>query len=314
MTADARAGGTGHAPRSALVWTSLAILWVAWGSTYLAIAYMVAEMPLLLAIGLRYLASAVILGAYLTLRRGPRALLRPGPEIKRGVFEGVLLIGAGNAGVCLAERHVPSGVVAMIVSMLSIWVALLRARFASRPSAMTLVGVAVGFGGVAAIVLSGSRASNITSGTGSVVLWSLTVVFGSLGWACGSFFGPRFSPTRDAVAGAFWQVLAGGTLMTVLGLLTGERVSGFAQASPRAWWSVLYLVIVGSVIAQTAYAWLLSSGTSLSLIATYAYVNPVIAVALGVWFLSEHVTAAALLGGGLVLAAIALVTRGERQG
>ncbi|MBU6213275.1 MAG: EamA family transporter [Actinomycetales bacterium] len=314
MTADAGVGGTGQVPRPALVWTSLAILWVAWGSTYLAIAYMVAEMPLLLAIGLRYLASAVILGAYLTVRRGPRAVLRPAPEVKRGVFEGVLLIGAGNTGVCLAERHVPSGVVAMIVSMLSIWVALLRSRFANRPSATTLVGVAVGFGGVAAIVLSGSHASNITSGGGSVVLWSLAVVLGSLGWACGSFFGPRFSPTRDAVAGAFWQVLAGGALMTILGLLTGERVSDFADASPRAWWSVLYLVIVGSVIAQTAYAWLLSSGTSLSLIATYAYVNPVIAVALGVWFLSEHVTAAALLGGGLVLTAIALVTRGERQG
>lgn len=313
MTSAGGTGSSGPAAPATLVWTSLAILWVAWGSTYLAIAYVVAEMPLLLAIGLRYLSAAAILGAYLMIRRGPRAVLRPAPEIRRGVFEGVLLIGAGNAGVCLAEKHVPSGVVAMIVSMLSIWVALLRARFATRPSAMTLVGVAVGFAGVAAIVLSGSSASSITSGGGNEVLWSLFVVFGSLGWACGSFFGPRFSAQRDAVAGAFWQVLSGGALMTLIGLLIGERFTEFSTASARAWWSLLFLVIVGSVIAQTAYAWLLSSGTSLSLIATYAYVNPVIAVALGIWFLSEHVTFVALLGGALVLTAITLVARGERR-
>jgi drug/metabolite transporter (DMT)-like permease len=302
-----------QAASPALVWASLAILWVAWGSTYLAIAYMVAEMPLLLAIGIRYLGSAVILGLYLVLRRGWKGIARPTPEIKRGAFEGVLLIGGGNLGVCLAEKHVPSGVVAMIVSMLSIWVALLRARYSTRPGRMTLAGVAVGFAGVAAIVLSGSRASSITEGGGSVVLWSLVVVAGSFAWACGSFFGPRFSPTRDAVAGAFWQVLAGGTAVSLVGLILGERPIQFADASARAWWSVLFLVIVGSVIAQTAYAWLLSSGTSLSLIATYAYVNPVIAVMLGVVFLSEHVTVSALAGGALVLVAITLVTRGERQ-
>lgn len=313
MTSAAESGAPGPAAPATLVWTSLAILWVAWGSTYLAIAYVVAEMPLLLAIGLRYLSAALILGTYLVIRRGPRAVLRPAPEIRRGVFEGVLLIGAGNAGVCLAEKHVPSGVVAMIVSMLSIWVALLRARFSSRPSALTLTGVAVGFAGVAAIVLSGSSDSSITSG-GNEVLWSLLVVFGSLGWACGSFFGPRFSAQRDAVAGAFWQVLSGGALMTILGLLIGERFSEFSTASARSWWSLLFLVIVGSVIAQTAYAWLLSSGTPISLIATYAYVNPVIAVLLGMWFLSEQVTITALVGGALVLAAITLVTRGERQG
>ena len=301
-------------PKPSTVWASLAILWVAWGTTYLAIYYMVAEMPVLFAISLRYLTAALVLGAYLMIKRGPKALWRPSPELRRAAFEGILFVGGGNAGVCLAERYVPSGVVAMIVSMLSVWVALLRARFASRTSAITLAGVAVGLGGVAAIVLSGSKAPQLQISATGQVLWSLAVVAGSFAWACGSFFGPRFCQTRDVMAGAFWQMACGGSLMLFIGLLTGERFSEFAGASAKAWWSVAFLVIVGSVIAQTAYTWLISSGTSLSLIATYAYVNPVIAVAFGVLLLDEQVTPIAIVGGALVLGAIALVTRGERSG
>jgi len=294
------------------VWAGIITLWFVWGSTYLAIANVVTEMPVLLSIGLRYLTAAVLLATFVAIRRGPRALLCPKKHWQRAALEGVLLIGAGNGSVCLSEQHVPSGVVAIIVSMMSVWVALLRARFSERPASRTLLGVLVGLAGVGLIVFSGEHTT--TGGSALTrTLWSLAVVAGSLGWACGSFFGSRIAPQRDALVGTVWQMTVGGSLMLVVGLITGERVSHADQFSALAWWSLLYLVVIGSLVGQTSFTWLISSGAPLSLVATYSYVNPIVAVLLGVLFRSEPIDPKALMGGAIVLGAVAMVVRGESR-
>lgn len=307
MSADA------HAPEyraDAAVWAGMVTLWFVWGSTYLAIAYVVEEMPTLLAIGMRYATAALLLACGLAARRGWAALLRPAPEIKRAALEGVLLIGAGNGAVSLSESHVPSGVVAIIVAMMPMWVAVLRTVTADRPSRMTVAGIATGLSGVALIVFSGERA--ISDGSSSTrTLWCAAVVLGTLGWASGSFFGPRIAPNRDPLIGTVWQMLVGGVLMAAIGLVSGDSPREVVGASPKAWWALAFLVVVGSLIGQTTFTWLLSSGAPLSLVATYTYVNPVIAVLLGAWFNGEGFHPKVLVGGAIVLSAVAIVSRGE---
>ena len=285
-------------------------LWFVWGSTYLGIAYVVQEMPTLLAIGMRYVTAALLLAVFLVIRRGPSALRRPRAEIQRAALEGVLLIGAGNGAVSLSESHVPSGVVAIIVAMMPMWVAVLRTITGDRPSAVTVWGIVIGMSGVALIVFSGERA--ISDGSASTrTWWSLAVVLGTLGWASGSFFGPRVVARRDPLVGTMWQMAIGGGFMATIGVITGERTTHVADASARAWWALAFLIVVGSLIGQTTFTWLLGSGAPLSLVATYTYVNPVVALLLGAWFHDEGFDAKVLLGGVVVLSAIAIVARGE---
>lgn len=287
-------------------------LWFVWGSTYLGIAYVVEEMPTLLAIGMRYVTAAVLLAGFLVVRRGPSALRRPLPEIKRAALEGVLLIGAGNGAVSLSESHVPSGVVAIIVAMMPMWVAVLRTATGDRPSATTVVGILIGMSGVALIVFSGERA--ISDGSASTrTWWSLAVVLGTLGWASGSFFGPRIIGRRDPLVGTVWQMAIGGSMMATIGLLTGESPREAVDASAKAWWALAFLIVVGSLIGQTTFTWLLGSGAPLSLVATYTYVNPVVALLLGAWFHNEGFDPKIIFGGAVVLSAIAIVARGESR-
>lgn len=293
------------------VWAGMVTLWFVWGSTYLAIAYVVEEMPTLLAIGMRYVTAAIILATFVAIRRGPAALKRPAAEIKRAGLEGVLLIGAGNGAVSLSENHVPSGVVAIIVAMMPMWVAVLRSLTGDRPSRLTLFGIAAGLSGVALIVFSGEQA--LAGGSsGTRTLWSLAVVLGTLGWASGSFFGPRIAARRDALVGTVWQMTIGGSVMATIGFLTGERTSSLAGASSRAWWALAFLVVIGSLVGQTTFTWLLGSGAPLSLVATYTYVNPVVALLLGAWFHHEGFDVKVLVGGAVVLSAVAIVARGEQ--
>jgi drug/metabolite transporter (DMT)-like permease len=183
-----------------------------------------------------------------------------------------------------------------------------RIAVRDRPQVLTLTGVLVGFGGGAAVSLSGGGASGGVSGnaTGIVV-----ILLASASWSVGSFLSGRIAMPANTFAASTVEMLAGGLGMIAVGTVVGERID-FAAVSGRSWAALAYLVLVGSLVGFTAYTWLLGNAP-ISLVSTYAYVNPVVAVVLGVLVLQEQVTVQILVGGLVILVGVALVVSTERR-
>jgi len=301
---------SGIAPASsAAVWSAMWIVYVVWGSTYLAIAVAIESMPPLIALGTRFLAACAVLAGFLVLRRGPRSLVVTWPELRGAVVVGALLLGVGMGVLTLAERYVPSGVAALIVAIMPLWVVILRAVTGDRPPLVTWIGVAVGILGITVLVAPGAHGSG--GDTAARTFWSLAMLVSTACWAFGSFLQPRIRTPRDPLVLSLYEMVTGGVLLTLVGLARGERLADMAHASSRSWWGWAYLVVVGSLIAYTAFVWVVGHAP-LSLVATYAYVNPVVAVLLGWWILGEPVTLGLLLGGAIVVVGVMLVVSAER--
>jgi drug/metabolite transporter (DMT)-like permease len=313
-TRDSATTGSGivHAP-PAQVWTAMTIVYVVWGSTYLGIAVVVRTMPPLLSMSLRFLTAAVVLGLVLTLRRGRRALAVDRAELRGAAVVGVLLLGVGMGMVTLAEQYVPSGVAALIVSIMPLWVVLLRSFTGDRPSAFTWGGVVLGFVGLVLLVHPGSEVAHVAGATDAQrVLWSMLMPLGTLCWAVGSFLQPRIRTPRDPLVLSTYEMLTGSLALGAVGLLRGERPAQLADASAQSWAGWVYLVVVGSLFAYSAYVWVVGHAP-LSLVATYAYVNPVVAVLIGFLVLGEPLTSGLLVGGSVIVAGVVLVVSGERR-
>jgi drug/metabolite transporter (DMT)-like permease len=268
---------------------ALATVYVVWGSTYLAIAVGIRSLPPFTMLAARFLLAGALLYAWARLRgAGPPTLRHWRTAALAG--GGLFLLGTG--GVAWAEQHVDSGVVALVVAVVPLWLALLDRQWLSP---VALLGLGVGFGGVALLV-----------GPGAGFGWlAIVVVFTSLGWAAASLYSRRAPPGENAFLGAAMQMLAGGALLVVAGGASGEfgRVHVPSAASAGA---ILYLVLVGSIIAFTAYLWLLRN-TRTSVVGTYAFVNPVVAVLLGWLFNNEPLTLRTLLAGLVIVAGVALI-------
>lgn len=294
------------APRSApswMVWTNLWIVYIVWGSTYLAIALVVQTMPPLLSAGARFILAGLMLAAWLSLRRGPSALRVPREQlVGAAVIGGALLLG-GNGLVMLAEREVPSGLAALIIASVPLWVLLFRFISGDRVPRLGVIGVLAGIAGVAMLVVP----AGLSGAVGLVSL--LFIVVAPISWAWGSFMSTRLALPRDLMLSLTYQQLLGGALLIAAGLVTGEAAGvaagEYSTASLLSW---LYLVVFGSLVAFSAYTWLLQHAP-VSTVATYAYVNPVVAVLLGTVFLSEAITPAIGVGAAIVLAAVALIVR-----
>ncbi len=298
------------APGPVAVWAALGTVYLVWGSTYLAIRVVVDTVPPLLAMGSRFLLAGLLLATFLLARRGAGALRVGRRELRGAGVVGLLLLLGGNGGVALAEQTVPSGIAALLIAATPLWLVVLRTVARDRVAGMTLLGTAVGFAGIAVLVLPGG----LTSPDGSPVhAWGLAVlVAAAASWALGSFLSSRIPMPRDAFVATTWEMLAGGSAMLLAGAATGELADLDLQAvSGAAWAWLVYLVLVGSLVAFSAYVWLLGNAP-ISLTATYAYVNPMVAVALGAIVLDERVTAAVLAGGAVVVAGVGLVVTSER--
>jgi len=279
----------------AKVWTALGVVYVIWGSTYLAIAIAVEDLPPLLAVSTRFLAAGAILALWLAWRR--RSSLRlTRAELGAAATIGVLLPGA-NAVLFFAERDVPTGLASLIIASVPLWVVLLRLLAHERLPGAVVAGVLVGFAGVAILL----RPTG-----GATALGLALCVLSALMWATGSFLSGRRPLPRDPIAATSYEMLCGGAVMLPLGLATMHRfdVSG---PSAAAW---LYLVVFGSLVGYTAYVWLLAHAP-LGTVATYAYVNPIVAIALGFLFRDEELTPQILLGAAIVVASVAVVVRRE---
>lgn len=297
---------TNVAPRPLLLVAALATVYVAWGSTYLAVRVMVEEMPPLLGSGTRALTAALLLAAGVTAWSGPRRLRVTRGQLAGCAVVGLLLPVGGQGLVTIAEyRGAPSGLTALLIAGVPLWVACIRSLTGDRPPGASMIGVAVGFGGAALLIAR--HGIEGSTPTGALLL----VVLASMSWALGSWLMPRLSLPSDPFVIVVYEMLVGGLVLCLLGAGRGEHFTPEAYA-PRVWTAWAFLVVVGSILALTAYNWLLRV-TSVSIVATYAYVNPVIAVALGWLGLSEAVTSSTLLGAAVVVAGVALVLTSERK-
>ncbi|MBV9804710.1 MAG: EamA family transporter [Solirubrobacterales bacterium] len=287
------------------VWLALGVVYVAWGSTYVGIRIMDRTVPPLIGAGIRYVAAGLLMYVLLALlrRQLPAVSAR---ELGSVALVGVLLLTGGNGFVSFAERQVPAGLAALVVASVPLWLLLFRYLTGERPAAATLGGLGVGFVGVALLVIRGGQGQGVN-------VWHVLIVLGaSLSWALGTWVSPRLPMPADAATGTALEMLIGGALLALLGPLVGEdwgRVTSHASAASLE--AIAYLALIGSILAFTAYVWLLRHAP-ISQVSTYAYVNPAVAVLLGALLLGERITAVTAVAGVIILGAVAVVIRAER--
>jgi drug/metabolite transporter (DMT)-like permease len=287
-----------------LIWVGLVILYLVWGSTYLGIRVAVETIPAFLMAGTRFaLAGLVMLGFAMIRARGAIALPTR-REWRDSIVVGGLLMGGGMGMVALGEETVPSGIAALLIAMMPLWVAVFGRLFlGERLPVAAVVGIAVGLVGVA--ILVGPSASPAESFNPGGIL---ALIISPISWAAGSLFSShRAKLPSDPLVATSAQMLVGGVVLAVMAAVRGEYGSLRLEAiSPESALSFAYLVLVGSLIAFTAYVWLLRVAP-LPLIATYAYVNPVVAVGLGALILQEPITPRTLVAGAVIVFAVALI-------
>jgi drug/metabolite transporter (DMT)-like permease len=288
------------------IWGALGVVYVIWGSTYLAIAIAVQTLPPLLSAGLRFSVAGLVVLGFVAVRRGLRA---ERDQLVAAATVGLLLIFGGNGFIVLAERTVPSGLTALIVASVPLWIVILRRVTGDRIHLSTFVGVAVGFGGVAFLVVPrGSSGAVDTAGL-------LLILIATICWATGTFLGSRLRMPRHGLLSTGVQQLAGGVALVMVGSAVGE----LGHLEPATWSrsSILalgYLLVFGSLGGFTAYSWLVQHAP-VSLVSTYAYVNPVVAVLLGALILAEPITPTIVLGAAIIIVAVAFIVthEGARQ-
>ncbi|MFC8916660.1 EamA family transporter [Streptomyces sp. NPDC057116] len=288
------------------VWAALGIVYVVWGSTYLGIAVVVETMPPFLSAGVRFVVAGLLLAALLVWRKGPGVLKVTRAQLASAAVVGLLLLLGGNGLVVLAETSVPSGLTALLIAVVPAWVVLLRTAFGERPGPGAYSGVLLGLAGLAVLTLPGLSGDVRIGGV-------LTVVVATVLWSAGTFSSSRIPMPANPFTASVYEMIAGGLGCLLLGLVRGEqRGLDVSDFSARSWTALAYLVVFGSLLAFTAYAWLLQTAP-LSLVATYAYVNPVVAVVLGALVLGEALTWPIALGGAVVVAGVWLIVSTERR-
>jgi drug/metabolite transporter (DMT)-like permease len=288
------------ARHDARVWLALITVYLVWGSTFIALAVVVRDLPPFLAMTVRHLAAGALLLAF-ALPRGDRGGDRIGrPQIAAAFVVGGLLFVVGHGTLAWAQQTVPAGVAALLVGTIPLWMALLdRVVFGRRLSASAYVGFVVGFVGLAFLL--------DPFGEGSIDrLAALAIVLSAGGWAVGSLYARTAPMPRRPLVSAGLGSLGGGVLCLVVALASGEV--GEARWTIDALLALAYLVVAGSLLGFTAYVWLLKSAP-ISLVSTYAYVNPIVAVALGWLLLGEDVTLQMAVAGAAILVSVALIVR-----
>ncbi len=301
-------GGPRPVPSTAKIVTAFAAVYILWGSTFLAIRFAVATLPPFLMAGTRHLIAGAVLY--------PLARLRSGEQPSRANWSAAALMGAlllfgGNGGVSWAEQHVPSGVTALLVASVSLWMVLIDwlRPGGARPTGRVVVGLVLGFSGVAFLV-----GPSKVAGSGRVDLAGAAVLLlAALSWATGSVFSRRLPLPRAPLLGTAMQCLAGGALLIVVGLLTGQGAQlDWNTVSLRSVLALSYLVVFGSLLGFSAYTWLLAHASP-ARVSTYAYINPVVAVILGWALAGEQITLRMLAATAVIIAGVVLVITARQR-
>jgi drug/metabolite transporter (DMT)-like permease len=271
---------------------NLALVYVLWGSTYLAIRFGIDGLPPLLLSALRNLTAGALLFTWMRLRGAPWPTLR---QWRNGAFIGFMMMSVGNGFVCLAERSVPSGLAALVVGSAPVFAILFGWGFGTRPHALEWAGVVLGFAGVALLNVD-VRAAASPAAIGLLVIATAS-------WSFASILQPRLDMPQGG-ASASVQMLGGGACLVVMAMLHGEHLP--ARVPTHSWLALAYLIVFGSIVAYSAFVYVINHARP-ALATSYAYVNPVVAVALGALFADEHVTWPLVGAMAIILAGVAMV-------
>jgi drug/metabolite transporter (DMT)-like permease len=293
-----------------LAWAALLVVWVVWGSTYLAIRVGVRTLPPFTLAAIRYSTAGIVLLPIAWRSGSPEQRVADRPGLRQ--WGAMLLLGAmlpagGNGVVSWAERQLPSGIAALLVATVPLWMVLVDALFTRRlPTPARWIALIVGLAGIA--VLSGG------GGSGAPIGATVAALLASVSWGTGSVLQNRLPvPARPALLAAM-EMLCGGLVCAVVALVRGELTFDVGHVSGQSWWALAYLIGPGTLIAMTAYLFVLTrlSATTAS---SYAFVNPVVAVVLGALLLGERLTGQQALGAAVVVLAVAglLVAPRRRQ-
>lgn len=297
--------------RPALIWSALAVVYVVWGSTYLAIRVVAESLPAFGPPAVRFGAAAVLLALGLVARRGPGVLRITRRQLVSCGLIGLLLLTVANGGVVLGESPgfaVPSGVASLIIALIPLLLVVVRAVTGDRPRVLTIVGVVLGLVGLAVLYLPGSAGG----GRAIPLVGGLLVLGSAVAWAAGSYLSQRLPTPANPFVGTVYQMLAGSAGLAVLAVVRREPAPWTVPDVPvSAWVALGYLIAFGSLLSFTAYVWLLQNAR-LSLVSTYAYVNPIVALSLGALFVSEPLTPRLIFAAAVVLAGVAVVVSTER--
>jgi drug/metabolite transporter (DMT)-like permease len=286
------------APRqAALLLPALFACYVIWGSTYLAIRFALVSLPPFFQMGTRFLAAGGLLMAWVLLRRGALPTLR---AWRNALVVGTLMLGGGMGLVASAEQHIGSGLIAAFIAVVPMLTCAWGLLFGQRPSRLELAGMAVGLVGVLLLV----RGASFSAAPVGIAC----IAGATLAWSLGSVLSTTRLPLATGAAGFASEMLCGGAVLMLLSLALGEQPAWPPQPLAAAAWA--YLVVFGSLIAFSAYLYLLAHATP-AMATSYAFVNPVIALLLGVFFAQEAVTRGEWLACGVILVGVVLIFRGK---
>lgn len=301
---QARSARAGSFSLDRRVWLALAIVYVVWGSTYLGIDLAIRTIPPFLMAAIRFLVAGGFLYAW-SVRRGDRGDRPTARQWLSAFLIAAPMLAVGNAAVGWAEQTLDTGTASLIIASVPLWMALLdRVFYGQRLARVVVTGLVVGFAGVGLLVAPG--------GSGGFSRAAIVLVFSSLAWAIGSLYSRTAPQPSRPLVSAGMQMLAGGLILTVVSGASGELSSfSVGQVSLESWLGLAYLVVFGSLIAFTSYMWLLRNVPT-TLVGTYAYVNPFVAVLLGTVVLGEPLGWRTLVGGAIVIAAVALIVRAPK--
>jgi len=293
---------SGPGPGLAPLLAAFGAVYVIWGSTYLAILWAIDTMPPLLMASVRFLIAGALLFGW-SLARGAPAPDRG--QWKAAAVAGGLMLAGGNGAVTVAEQWVASGMAALLVASVPLWLVVLDALFGSRarPTPRAAVGLLVGFGGVALLAGGGG----VGSGGPGEFLGVLIVLGGCASWAAGSLYLRYITAPTRPLQWVAMQMITGGALLGLASLAMGDW-SGFRpdQVSLRSGLSLVYLIVFGALIGYSAYVWLLRVATP-ARVGTYAYVNPVIALFLGWWLADEPLTFRSMVAAAIIVGSVVVI-------
>ena len=284
------------------IWIALAVVYLVWGSTYLGIKIAVDTIPPLIAAGSRFVTAAVLLAAILAWRGTSLRITRA--ELGASAIAGILLLGLGVGLVHVAETRIDSSVAAMIAGTVPLQIIGMRLLAGESPARATRLSTLAGLVGLLLVVAPGL-------GAGSTALGLAVMISATISWSTGSFLSKRVPLPRNPFVATAWEMALGGTFLMLGAAAFGEygelSSATFALDSVLAW---AYLVVMGSLVGFSAYAWLLRAAP-ISLVVTHQYVNPLVAIALGMVFLGERPSPWTLAGAGLVIGAVYVAIRAE---
>ena len=285
------------------VMVSLGIIYFVWASTYVGTAFVVEEIDPYTGSGFRFMTAGMLIILFVIITKGPRALKINKKQVINAMFIGFILIGLASPLLGVSAQHISSGLIALLVAMTPIFIAILRLIFGDIPSLKTILGIVVGFGGVIIVLVIPTVENN---------LFIIICLISNVIWAIGSFWSQRIELPESPLTTAAIQTFFGGMCAILIGIFRGEDTSTFFNASEsETWIAFLYISVMGA-IAYSAYAFLLVN-TPISLVATHAFVNPIVALFLGNLLRNEKISTSIIVSGTVVVCGIALVVLGEKR-